>query len=218
MQTSRSKHTRGREWLGVTKVLTVDFASQSTGRDTFFFDADVYFRRDPYPHLNLVDYDLIMSENIVFAHGNTGFTFQRSTPSTINLYESVLALNMIKISRDQVRTNDILGSYGGRRIEHANGTESFQSDFTSANPDFPLTNGIRVHILNSELFYHFHFSMHPSFVEDRVVSSFPSFSLRDDPHLTLCSIVSPSHVRIRGGRRTNQSDLSRPVVRLRIRY
>jgi hypothetical protein len=62
------------------------------------------------------DYDFILSENYVFAHGNTGWTFVRSTPATIAVYQTVLDLDLISESRDQVRTNEILGSTESRTI------------------------------------------------------------------------------------------------------
>lgn len=98
------------------------------------------------------NYDLIMSDNIRFAHGNTGWTYTKSTNQTIALYQAVINLNLESTSRDQQRTNEVLESTFGREIIRAEKVESVRSDYVASNPDFPETLEIKVHILDIEKF------------------------------------------------------------------
>lgn len=77
----------------------------------------------------LESFDFIAAENYVLSHFNTGWTWVRSTPATIAVYERVLELDMDSVSRDQIRTNEVLGTADSRVIE---GTDELKMEFVTA--------------------------------------------------------------------------------------
>lgn len=101
--------------------------------------------------MDLVASDVILADNVAHQHGNTGWSYIRSTPATIHLYKTILAMNYEQESRDQTRTNELLET--GPRRDELQGSRNFvvKSAFE------PLMDGIRVHILDPAIFRHFHY-------------------------------------------------------------
>lgn len=117
-------------------------------------------------------HDFLLADNIVHSHLNTGFFYLRSTPATLALFSTVLALNMLSPSRDQIRTNEVLGTVESRRIE---GTEELRMEWISEGKEWEETKGIRVGVLDSSVFRHFHYEFDLPKVgrSEAVVRSFP---------------------------------------------
>ncbi|GAA5976503.1 hypothetical protein JCM10908_005523 [Rhodotorula pacifica] len=122
-------------------------------RDLFFVDADVSFRADPYPYLELLmqRFDILAQENEALEHFNTGWLWMRKGETVAEAWRAVLAADMQVESRDQVFFNEILGT---REFRLGTGNES--SHATALQTSFTARNGLRVKILDPSLFRVFH--------------------------------------------------------------
>lgn len=71
------------------------------------FDCSFAFRRDPFPHLEplMEVHDVLMQENFAFAHGNSGFMWMKQSTVMAQAWQSVLEMDLIEDSRDQVNLN-----------------------------------------------------------------------------------------------------------------
>ncbi|GAA5965165.1 hypothetical protein JCM3765_002863 [Sporobolomyces pararoseus] len=118
-------------------------------RDVFFIDADIGFRQDPYPHLEplMSQYDILMQENLAFAHANSGFVWMKRSQVTSDAWNEVLKMDLIADSRDQFNFNLVLNTTG---LRLAPGAEL--GDGQPLRNDFIASNGLSVHILDQRLF------------------------------------------------------------------
>ncbi|GAA5884845.1 hypothetical protein JCM16303_007298 [Sporobolomyces ruberrimus] len=118
-------------------------------RDVFFIDADIGFRQDPFPHLEplMEVHDVLMQENFAFAHGNSGFMWMKQSTVMAQAWQSVLEMDLIEDSRDQVNLNTVLDTTARRLAEGAE-----VGDGTPVKDDFIAKNGLSVHILDQRLF------------------------------------------------------------------
>lgn len=140
-------------------------------RDVFFVDADVSFRYDPYPSMEpwMATYDLLAAENESFDHFNSGWMWMRKSQLISDAWEAVLQRDLKKVSRDQNNFNEVLGTAELRRCaspvsellpaspvsspvkcNNAEGRFPLKSEFVSLQ-------GIKVHVLDPELFRSHHF-------------------------------------------------------------
>ncbi|KAM0749036.1 hypothetical protein T439DRAFT_327527 [Meredithblackwellia eburnea MCA 4105] len=120
-------------------------------RDTFFVDADVFFRLDPYPHMLplLKDFDFIVQEEGNDFHFNTGWFWMRRGPKSVESWRAVYDMDMKELSRDQRNLNKFFNTTGLRVPNPA--------DKSNVQLDFISPNGVRVKLLDPELFFSFHF-------------------------------------------------------------
>ncbi|KAH8920188.1 hypothetical protein BT69DRAFT_1336709 [Atractiella rhizophila] len=121
----------------------------ASGRDAFFVDSDVYFTRNPYPHMGSLDsYDIQIQEEMIDRQVNTGFLHMKANEGTVALWESVLEIDLQEQGRDQRNINILLDTFSLR--VGAGG---------STTMDFISATGLKVHVLPKEKFraYHFEF-------------------------------------------------------------
>ncbi|GAA5849840.1 hypothetical protein JCM8547_000582 [Rhodosporidiobolus lusitaniae] len=123
-------------------------------RDLFFADSDVAFRYDPYPHIEpfMSDFDLVASENNAWDHINTGWMWLRKSQMTADAWNEVLEMDFRAASRDQNNFNKVLDT---ELLRHSD--ENGKS-LSKAKPDFVTKNGLRVHVLDDNLFRAHHFT------------------------------------------------------------
>ncbi|KDE05061.1 hypothetical protein MVLG_04502 [Microbotryum lychnidis-dioicae p1A1 Lamole] len=125
-------------------------------RDVFFVDSDVSFKLDPYPHMEpfMEDYDLIAQENDSWDHLNTGWFWMRKGELSSEAWNAVLQRDLIKVSRDQNNFNEILGTAELRACDPSQGPCSGRRPLKSS---FIANNGLRVRVLDPDLFRAYHF-------------------------------------------------------------
>ncbi|SCV67230.1 BQ2448_5876 [Microbotryum intermedium] len=143
-------------------------------RDVFFVDADV---SDPYPHMEpfMNDYDLIAQENDAYDHFNTGWFWMRKGEVSSEAWNEVLKRDLIKVSRDQNNFNEVgrvtgvtkALLYADWRVEtqilgtaELRACDPSQGQCNGRRPlktSFVATNGLRVRVLDSDLFRANHF-------------------------------------------------------------
>ncbi|GAA6010428.1 hypothetical protein JCM11491_006933 [Sporobolomyces phaffii] len=118
-------------------------------RDVFFIDSDVGFRQDPYPHLEplMEQYDMLAQENLAFGHLNSGFLWMKRSTEMAQAWQSVLEMDLVADSRDQLNLNFVLDTTARRLQEGAE-----LGDGSRLKDDFIASNGRRVHILDQRLF------------------------------------------------------------------
>lgn len=103
------EHTRPKQMLRATWPKVRGLADVLRQRDVFFVDSDVFFRADPYPHMEplMAGHDVLASENDAFGHVNTGWLWMRRSDITANTWQQVIDRDMVQTSRDQVNFNDV---------------------------------------------------------------------------------------------------------------
>ncbi|GAA5834791.1 hypothetical protein JCM11251_003663 [Rhodosporidiobolus azoricus] len=123
-------------------------------RDLFFVDSDVAYRYDPYPYMEplMETYDLLAQENDAFDHFNTGWMWIRSSQAASEAWHEVLEMDLKKTSRDQNNFNEVLGTASLRL--HDDGGDPRRKPLKS---DFTAKNGLRVHVLDDNIFRSHHF-------------------------------------------------------------
>ncbi|GAA6050270.1 hypothetical protein JCM3770_002763 [Rhodotorula araucariae] len=123
-------------------------------RDLFFVDSDVTFRYDPYPYMEpfMETHDLVAQENDSFDHFNTGWMWIRHSQAASDAWHNVLKMDLVKTSRDQNNFNEVLGTALLR--QHADGGDPRRKPLLA---DFTAKNGMRVHVLDDNIFRSHHF-------------------------------------------------------------
>ncbi|GAA5901629.1 hypothetical protein JCM6882_006028 [Rhodosporidiobolus microsporus] len=123
-------------------------------RDLFFIDSDVAYRYDPYPYMEpfMETHDLVAQENDSFDHFNTGWMWIRSSQTASDAWNEVLEMDLKKTSRDQNNFNEVLGTSQLRL--HDDGGDPHRKPLKS---DFTAKNGLRVHVLDDNIFRSHHF-------------------------------------------------------------
>ncbi|GAA5924637.1 hypothetical protein JCM3775_005430 [Rhodotorula graminis] len=125
-------------------------------RDLFFVDSDVAFRYDPYPYMEpfMATHDLVAQENDSFDHFNTGWMWIRRSQTAADAWHEVLKMDLEKTSRDQNNFNEVLGTALLR--QHLDGGDPRRKPLLA---DFVAKNGLRVHVLDDNLFRSHHFEI-----------------------------------------------------------
>ncbi|GAA5903870.1 hypothetical protein JCM8208_006601 [Rhodotorula glutinis] len=125
-------------------------------RDLFFVDSDVAFRYDPYPYMEpfMATHDLVAQENDSFDHLNTGWMWIRRSQAAADAWHEVLKMDLEKTSRDQNNFNEVLGTALLR--QHLDGGDPRRKPLLA---DFTAKNGLRVHVLDDNIFRSHHFGI-----------------------------------------------------------
>ncbi|BGP47753.1 hypothetical protein JCM10450v2_003618 [Rhodotorula kratochvilovae] len=149
----------GFKWNRPDKILSVPlptppFIEVLPHRDLFFIDSDVAFRYDPYPYMEpfMETRDLVAQENDSFDHFNTGWMWIRHSQAASHAWHEVLKMDLVKTSRDQNNFNEVLGTALLR--QHTDGGDPRRKPLLS---DFTAKNGLRVHVLDDNIFRSHHF-------------------------------------------------------------
>ena len=152
------------------------------------------FHSDPYPHVEPFmngPYDLVASENNAWNHINTGWMWLRQSQVTADAWAEVLRRDLESVSRDQNRFNEVCPCRPGPcfrrdspRTEGTSlqvlGTEELRAWADGRNPDekpvrsdFVAKNGLRVHVLDDNIFRAHHFDIDRPYVarDQSVVSN-----------------------------------------------
>lgn len=96
----------------------------------------------------MATHDIVAQENDAFGHLNTGWMYLRQSQVTADAWNAVYEMDLQQTSRDQYNFNTVLDT--GRLRTWENGSKPLKSDFVASN-------GLRVHILDDNLFYSYHF-------------------------------------------------------------
>ncbi|GAA5982235.1 hypothetical protein JCM10908_004795 [Rhodotorula pacifica] len=150
-------HNRPEEILPSTWPKLATFTEVLPHRELFFVDSDVNFHYDPYPHMEPFmngSYDLVASENNAWDHINTGWMWLRRSQITADAWAEVLRRDMESVSRDQVRFNEVLGTEELRAW-----ADGRNPDEKPVRTDFVAHNGLRVHVLDDNIFRAHHFDI-----------------------------------------------------------
>lgn len=142
-------------------------------------------------------YDLVASENNAWNHVNTGWMWLRRSQVTADAWAEVLRRDLESVSRDQNRFNEVrktrtrvchdgLSSDRHLYVVHFQvlGTEPLRAWGDGRHPDekpvrneFVAKNGLRVHVLDDNIFRAHHFAIdRPFAARDQSVVSTTSAS------------------------------------------
>ncbi|KAM0746302.1 hypothetical protein T439DRAFT_384308 [Meredithblackwellia eburnea MCA 4105] len=143
------EYTRPEQILQATWPKLAGMMEVLQKRDVFFVDADVFFRLDPYPYMLplMEEHDLVIQEEGNEYTFNTGWFWMRRGPASIEAWKAVLEMDMQETSRDQRNMNKFMNTTSLR----------FNPATSTSTSTFVSPNGLRVKVLDPEIFFSFHF-------------------------------------------------------------
>ncbi|GJN88989.1 hypothetical protein Rhopal_001960-T1 [Rhodotorula paludigena] len=100
----------------------------------------------------MATHDLVAQENDSFDHFNTGWMWIRHSKAASDAWNEVLQMDLRKTSRDQNNFNEVMGTALLR--QHSDGGDPRRKPLLA---DFTATNGMRVHVLDDNIFRSHHF-------------------------------------------------------------
>ncbi|CEQ40294.1 SPOSA6832_01899 [Sporobolomyces salmonicolor] len=152
---------------------------------------------DPYPYMEpfMETHDLVAQENDSFDHMNTGWMWIRHSKAASEAWNKVLEMDLRKTSRDQNNFNEVLGTAQLRLWD--DGGDPRRKPLRS---DFTAKNGLKVHVLDDNLFRSHHFEIdRPYAARDQSVVSRRHLSLLRDAAGGTTDEVSSQYVHMTCG-------------------